>query len=616
MAMLGKFDVREDPEQKAKCDETMELLLAAGYFRVRIKGLSDFDKVVGGLAWSIQACNFAVDIDVLYQENTILGQKIALTERIVLVLSRMKCPHSIEPFQIQGGDFIHIFPVIQWLVKRVFERRAEIGDFNRAYTLNQYNKRFGGDFIHIFPVIQWLVKRVFERRAEIGDFNRAYTLNQYNKRFGELTDEIKSTSTKENVEDIRARHQPKRRFRCLDKKKKRFNNADERRKRIHSTLVEFGQMHQLLDTSDGSEKPQQDVDALIKNMVNEKSKITTQIVNSLVNQQQDALRGIIEDFEEKEKARLEEALLSESGQQQLALRTFKVQLNKQNERINTLQMNIEQTQNKKEQKKNSALEIKQQHDQLQEELEQIENQTKNVDPEALKRVQALVADYEAAKKEETELRAKYRKERDELEQENAKLEARLQASPDADSAENERMKQIEEQYQLVSDRLQKQRLAMAKKVREISALSRRIDDIPSANELAQYRQAFFQLYNQSAVLYRQTKQNYTLYNTFTDMIDYMTKEIMLIESINEGYPQAILSANGKEHFLKQLEGIVESVKQNRTKTEKRQQGEKSKRDILNIQFQQLIEKARQYAKVLKDFQEAIRENEHLTSKSK
>ncbi|CAF3800832.1 unnamed protein product [Adineta steineri] len=575
MAMLGKFDVREDPEQKAKCDETMELLLAAGYFRVRIKGLSDFDKVVGGLAWSIQACNFAVDIDVLYQENTILGQKIALTERIVLVLSRMKCPHSIEPFQIQGGDFIHIFPVIQWLVKRVFERRAEIGDFNRAYTLNQYNKQFG-----------------------------------------ELTDEIKSTSIKENVEDIRARHQPKRRFRCLDKKKKRFNNADERRKRIHSTLVEFGQMHQLLDTSDGSEKPQQDVDALIKNMVNEKSKITTQIVNSLVNQQQDALRGIIEDFEEKEKARLEEALLSESGQQQLALRTFKVQLNKQNERINTLQMNIEQTQNKKEQKKNSALEIKQQHDQLQEELEQIENQTKNVDPEALKRVQALVADYEAAKKEETELRAKYRKERDELEQENAKLEARLQASPDADSAENERMKQIEEQYQLVSDRLQKQRLAMAKKVREISALSRRIDDIPSANELAQYRQAFFQLYNQSAVLYRQTKQNYTLYNTFTDMIDYMTKEIMLIESINEGYPQAILSANGKEHFLKQLEGIVESVKQNRTKTEKRQQGEKSKRDILNIQFQQLIEKARQYAKVLKDFQEAIRENEHLTSKSK
>lgn len=74
-------------------------------------------------------------------------------------------------------------------------------------------------------------------------------------------------------------------------------------------------------------------------------------------------------------------------------------------------------------------------------------------------------------------------------------------------------------------------------MREISAISRRIDDIPSANELAQYRQAFFQLYSQSAVLHRQTKQNYTLYNTFTDMIGYMTNEIALIESVNEGYPR-------------------------------------------------------------------------------
>jgi hypothetical protein len=32
--------------------------------------------VVGGLAWSIQACNFTVDIDVLYQENASLGQKM------------------------------------------------------------------------------------------------------------------------------------------------------------------------------------------------------------------------------------------------------------------------------------------------------------------------------------------------------------------------------------------------------------------------------------------------------------------------------------------------------------------------------------------------------------
>ena len=54
----------------------------------------------------------------------------------------MKCPYPIEPHQIQGKDFIHIFPVVQWLVKRVLERRVEIGDFNRAHTLTQYEKQF------------------------------------------------------------------------------------------------------------------------------------------------------------------------------------------------------------------------------------------------------------------------------------------------------------------------------------------------------------------------------------------------------------------------------------------------------------------------------------------
>ena len=55
--------------------------------------------------------------------------------------------------------------------------------------------------------------------------------------------------------------------------------------------------------------------------------------------------------------------------------------------------------------------------------------------------------------------------------------------------------------------------------------------------------------------------------------------------------------------MKQLESIVESVKQNRLKIERHQQEEKNKRDGLNIQLTQLIDKARQYTKVLKDFQE-------------
>lgn len=39
------YDVREDDEQIKKMDEICELLIAGGYFRARIKGLHNFDKV-------------------------------------------------------------------------------------------------------------------------------------------------------------------------------------------------------------------------------------------------------------------------------------------------------------------------------------------------------------------------------------------------------------------------------------------------------------------------------------------------------------------------------------------------------------------------------------------
>lgn len=48
-----------------------------------------------------------------YADSNLIFFWSALTERIVAVLPKMKCPHRIEPHQIQGLDFIHIYPVVQ-----------------------------------------------------------------------------------------------------------------------------------------------------------------------------------------------------------------------------------------------------------------------------------------------------------------------------------------------------------------------------------------------------------------------------------------------------------------------------------------------------------------------
>jgi len=45
VCVFVQYDVREDEEQDVKLKESINLLLAAGYFRARIKGLTPFDKV-------------------------------------------------------------------------------------------------------------------------------------------------------------------------------------------------------------------------------------------------------------------------------------------------------------------------------------------------------------------------------------------------------------------------------------------------------------------------------------------------------------------------------------------------------------------------------------------
>ena len=71
-------------------DEIVRTLLAAGYFRARIATLSEFDKAVGGLCWCITSSGVQVDVDILFEENSSIGAKVQLCEKIIHVsLSRM-----------------------------------------------------------------------------------------------------------------------------------------------------------------------------------------------------------------------------------------------------------------------------------------------------------------------------------------------------------------------------------------------------------------------------------------------------------------------------------------------------------------------------------------------
>jgi len=179
---------------------------------------------------------------------------------------------------------------------------------------------------------------------------------------------------------------------------------------------------------------------------------------------------------------------------------------------------------------------------------------------------------------------------------------------------SEHDKAVDEEYEAHREKLHKIRLLLAKKNREIASLQRKIDEIPTRAELSQYQQRFIELYNQVTSKHKETKQFYTLYNTLEDTRVYLTKEVALLNSINDTFEQAMGSAINKEQFLKQFEQIVDGVKQNLTRVEKKRHEEKLKRDELNDEYLALVEKQRQYFKTVKDFQEECRKNEILLTK--
>uniref|UniRef100_A0A7N6AQZ1 Coiled-coil domain-containing protein 93 n=1 Tax=Anabas testudineus TaxID=64144 RepID=A0A7N6AQZ1_ANATE len=544
-----QVETREDEEQNVKLAEILELLLAAGYFRARIKGLSPFDKVVGGMTWCITTCNFEIDVDLLFQENSTIGQKIALTEKIVSVLPKMKCPHRLEPHQMQGLDFIHIFPVIQWLVKRAIETKEEMGDYVRAYSISQFHKT------HSLPEDEEFLQR--------------------------------KDKAVQAVLDV---YKPQRKYR-------RQRNAEElldEESRVHSTLLEYGrydftshvtlelcvcvnlviklEVAKLIETRDFA------VDS-------SPGKLTASAVGQIVGLQSEEIKQIASEYAEKQSELTSEEHSERFGPLQQHRRAV-ASLNKQ----------VQQKTKELEEVSICLLsQATEQSEKLENKLKSLEQMEEQADSSLLEKLRALVTMNENLKQQEQEFRT------------HCRVSTLTQTFI-------ERNQLIDKQYNTDREKLQKIRLLMARRNREIAIMQRKVDAVPSRAELTQYQKRFIELYSQVSATHKETKQFFTLYNTLDDKKVYLEKEVNLLNSIHDNFQQAMSSSGAKEQFLRQMEQIVEGIKQNRIKMEKKKQENKMRRDQLNDEYLELLDKQRLYFKTVKDFKEECRKNEMLLSK--
>lgn len=77
------------------------------------------------------------------------------------------------------------------------------------------------------------------------------------------------------------------------------------------------------------------------------------------------------------------------------------------------------------------------------------------------------------------------------------------------------------------------------------------------------------------------------------------------------FSRAIQSAAGREEFLKQLESILDIVRQSKKKVEARLLNEKQKRDQLSQTLQGFIEQQRKYVAAIRQLSIECRKHELL-----
>ncbi|XP_039755327.1 coiled-coil domain-containing protein 93 [Pararge aegeria] len=553
-----EVEVREDAEQLVKWHEISDALVAAGYYRAQLQGLSAFDKIVGGLTWCIELCDIDVDISLLFEENLTIGKKIALTEKIVKTLPSMKCPFIIEPHQIQGLDFINIFPLIQWLIKYSSEFREAKEDELRKFAVMQYEKD------HIFESDRTLYLQSEKLLQNLVVVQNLYKPCRVRKRKGAFP-----TNELEQVNAVLSEYDQRMLMHVSNHK-----NEDKQDEGL-DFLYDYEKT--LADPSDiTTETDRYSEDKENKDTAN--TKIHYAVLHS------ELTGDIPKELEEKEKIKYSEDIE----------RLTKV--------IETMETEIDVVRKDHEARIDNA---KAKYADVMNNLQNITKKLMKTDDYSDKNVKEVYKSLKELARERNELLKLI----EHRENEHKKLEELSRTAKEPETVVEEQpltpdeLKEFQDREKKLKDYISGVRVELGHLNRQVLRYTVAIDEVPGTAELLQYEKRFVELYNQVASKHKETKQYYIFYNTLYEVKLYTSKELSLLNSILDNYDEVMSSARKREEFMTQFESIVEWVNQTVKKVEQKFIHEKEQKAALHAEYSRLMDVQRQYAAALKKLAE-------------
>jgi len=604
----------------------IDMLVAGGYFRARIDGLDPFDKVVGGLVWGITASGVALEVEVFFEENATLGQRIEICEAIDQALVSMKCPYRLMANQLSSLNYKPIFPAIQWLVKHVIDYRRITGNRVRDYSIIQYDR--GYDFTWFDTAMkasgeayvrrladQYTPKRQFRKgKSRKYAKKEAYvdaTLLEYGVRYN-ATATAKFIAAEEDdrkVESPRSSRIGRNRASTVNKKAA----ALQSKLGIQPGATQESKVETKVDEEQENEdNTELRLDSMQKELLGagKATKVSGKNLTKIVGLDAENITDLQATYKEnisqmdtniQEVKSANKKLVHEKKMNTLRkqVEALEAEREKALEQYTLAEKAAEETATKLEEKEERRERI------VEATAELVEQEQKSDNKEILVRLKELVMLNERLKAQEKVFKEDCKKQLDGMKKKLAAMDRGI------DPREEARLKKIDQIFETDKVKFGKARQILADKNQEIARVTRRLDSYPTRAELLQYERRFVELYEQTAERLKETKKYFDMYNTLNDVFDNMEKEVKLLEDVREKFNTAVASADQRAKLKASFTNILTGIQTMIEHHTKELEAEKFKLDMKTDKESKLLQRQRKYYQAIKEFQEACYKNERL-----
>jgi hypothetical protein len=179
--------------------------------------------------------------------------------------------------------------------------------------------------------------------------------------------------------------------------------------------------------------------------------------------------------------------------------------------------------------------------------------------------------------------------------------------------EEAKVKKINDLHAAELAKWEKLRAALAAKSRQIMMIQRKIDEVPTRQELLQFERRFTELYDQVQNKQEETRRHYQTFNALKEAIEYADKEIEILDSMHTQIADQGVLANAayadafKTSMQRTLAGVLKMLERKDSLFEE----SRTSKETLEGKLLEQVEKQRKHFKAVKDLQMAFETNSKI-----